>query len=980
MFGQTYETVQPNPTSGDTALGPITTETYDADGDLLSESLPDPTTGAAGGPTTTFSYDAFGDQISTTDPMLNTSFDVYDLDGRVVQEQDPSGALTSFSYDSFGNEVSQSLPDPSTGAAGGPTTIFTFDADHQTLSLTDPDSNATFWTYTGDGQVATQSQIVALGYNSDGSINTTTAVSSNEYDLAGDLAESVDADGRAIVFSYSTLGQETGETWYPTAADATAGTGSDGSESFSYDVMGNIATAADTAVVSGTSETIAAYGYQYQGRKVMSQTVNLNGLSPQVTLASGYDYNGNRTSFSATIGSTADFLNSYSYDAIGEVTGITQAEQSSASSYNTFAPKGVSFTYNYDALPTGEQLFNSTDIATAESSGDTSNLVATSTDSYDLDSRLTELTYKAQSGGATLASYSYGLDDNGLATSMVYTSNTSAWNEKDTYTNDRDGQLTGTSYAIGQTSGETSTYETTTSDAQTLDSNGNRTQSSLPDSITSAVGAGNRVLYDGTYFYRYDVAGNRIAKFKSDTGLLDSSATDITIYKWNEENELTAVTTYEYYSNYSSATDGSVTDFGYDPFRQMVSTTLAGGSPEYFMYDGTNVALILNASGGVIEREFSGPAADQYFASENGSTGVVNWLLPDAHGTVRDVAQFTPGTDDGPGTTAVVDHVFFTSAGAVTSQTSSSAADQSSFGYDGMWQGAVAATKLNNDDQRWYDAVDSIFANQDPLGFGGGQTNTEEFCGNSPTNATDPSGLMANFSPVNPASWGPLKGTDIGGVGPGSCGCAEGKPVGLMDTPSDSGGGIPVLGNPSNSTWGQTDKRLASGFGNFVLGGTDGRLVSNPPTKEDFAKGDAIENKDANGKTYYYYPHEDNLPKGYKLFAYQTKRGSAFYVQAPDGAYVHRCAYLHGINEMDQWDGHPGGYWGSSHNKNGDEWITYAYDPKTHKLRLRVYDGDPAGAPTPGKLIREQTLDKAPSDPEGLPYPDQVPKINAPAK
>ena len=31
---------------------------------------------------------------------------------------------------------------------------------------------------------------------------------------------------------------------------------------------------------------------------------------------------------------------------------------------------------------------------------------------------------------------------------------------------------------------------------------------------------------------------------------------------------------------------------------------------------------------------------------------------------------------------------------------------------------------------------------QDPLGFGGGQTNLSEFCGNSPTNYIDPTGMF----------------------------------------------------------------------------------------------------------------------------------------------------------------------------------------------------------------------------------------------
>jgi RHS repeat-associated protein len=84
--------------------------------------------------------------------------------------------------------------------------------------------------------------------------------------------------------------------------------------------------------------------------------------------------------------------------------------------------------------------------------------------------------------------------------------------------------------------------------------------------------------------------------------------------------------------------------------------------------------------------------------------------------------------------------------------------------------GAVAATGLNYDNFRWYDAVNGVFASQDPIGLGGGQANTEAFVGNSPTNFTDPMGLC-------------------------DCGCPSGGgsrgQVGLMGF-GDSGGSIPV--------------------------------------------------------------------------------------------------------------------------------------------------------------------------------------------
>jgi RHS repeat-associated protein len=49
-------------------------------------------------------------------------------------------------------------------------------------------------------------------------------------------------------------------------------------------------------------------------------------------------------------------------------------------------------------------------------------------------------------------------------------------------------------------------------------------------------------------------------------------------------------------------------------------------------------------------------------------------------------------------------------------------------------------TGLYYDNARWYDAMNSIFVSQDPIGFNDGGTNLAMYCGNSPTNATDPTG------------------------------------------------------------------------------------------------------------------------------------------------------------------------------------------------------------------------------------------------
>jgi len=51
-------------------------------------------------------------------------------------------------------------------------------------------------------------------------------------------------------------------------------------------------------------------------------------------------------------------------------------------------------------------------------------------------------------------------------------------------------------------------------------------------------------------------------------------------------------------------------------------------------------------------------------------------------------------------------------------------------------------TGLYNNRARWYDAGAGRFISEDPIGFAAGDANLYRYCGNSPTNATDPSGMI----------------------------------------------------------------------------------------------------------------------------------------------------------------------------------------------------------------------------------------------
>ena len=137
-----------------------------------------------------------------------------------------------------------------------------------------------------------------------------------------------------------------------------------------------------------------------------------------------------------------------------------------------------------------------------------------------------------------------------------------------------------------------------------------------------------------------------------------------------------------------------------------------------------------------------GAAVDQILAGENVTSltkpGNVLFPLTNNEGTVCDLAQVNPQT----GTTSVVDHRVYDSFGNLVSQTN--AAVDFLFGFTGLptdpATGDVVA--LN----RIYDPVTGTWMSKDPTGVVAGDANAYRYCGNSPANATDPSGLDGQAS------------------------------------------------------------------------------------------------------------------------------------------------------------------------------------------------------------------------------------------
>jgi RHS repeat-associated protein len=134
-----------------------------------------------------------------------------------------------------------------------------------------------------------------------------------------------------------------------------------------------------------------------------------------------------------------------------------------------------------------------------------------------------------------------------------------------------------------------------------------------------------------------------------------------------------------------------------------------------------------------------GPAVDQILADErvaqsNGQATTQEVLFPlaDQLGSVRDVAKMSGGT------TSIVDHIIYNSFGQATSESNPSQGCLSKF----TGRATDNATDIEFHGARVRLAGSPDWMSEDPSGIaGGGDANLYSYCGNSPTNATDPTGL-----------------------------------------------------------------------------------------------------------------------------------------------------------------------------------------------------------------------------------------------
>jgi large repetitive protein len=181
-----------------------TANTYDADGNMLTQTTSDPSGGDVTR-TQSVTFNSFGQKASQTDALGKTISFTYDLYGNVIREDSSDGTSTKYDLDAEGNVLKTwtlgFTGDPNNPSAPVDKVLQSrqYDPNGRVATETDAMGWTTSYTYTDDGLLSTVTR-------SDGT--SSFVVESDTYDKAGNLTNKVSSNGGTTEkYEYDALGR-----------------------------------------------------------------------------------------------------------------------------------------------------------------------------------------------------------------------------------------------------------------------------------------------------------------------------------------------------------------------------------------------------------------------------------------------------------------------------------------------------------------------------------------------------------------------------------------------------------------------------------------------------------------------------------------------------------------------------------------------------------------------------------------------------
>ncbi|SAL10824.1 LysM peptidoglycan-binding domain-containing protein [Caballeronia telluris] len=278
------------------------TQTYDAAGHLTAATN-------ALGYTTRYQYDAFGNRVTTTDPSSATTVYFYDGLNRLVTQVSPDNSVVSTRYDAFGDPV-------------------------QVTHYAQFRAGAADEAWKRDGWRANPALVLPPADSRD-------AVTTLEYDRAGRLVRSTDAEGYAETYGYDAFGNRTSHanklggvftyTYDRRGLKLSETLPAMNSKNvpvvnlYAYDSRGNCVTVTEASrsdSVSPSEERVTYYAYDLLDR-VVSKTGVANYTNNYVTPVERYAYDarGNQVSRTDATGNKTTWY----FDAANQRTGEVNA-------------------------------------------------------------------------------------------------------------------------------------------------------------------------------------------------------------------------------------------------------------------------------------------------------------------------------------------------------------------------------------------------------------------------------------------------------------------------------------------------------------------------------------------------------------------------------------------------------------------------------------------------------------------------------
>lgn len=249
---------------------------------------------------TTYQYDDLDRKKAEVDPsaqsLLNgtlqnvasTTTYTYDANGNVLSATDPDLHTTWDDYDALNRVVKTVSADGSGPNDTHYATITTYDAVGNVTSVTDPDGNVTSYVY---DRLNRQIETIDPLHNT----------SFDVYDLDSNIIQATDADGRTTQYAYNPLNQQVEEDWLAGAPAGGSGSVCHTIDTY-YNAAGQVVGVTESDTQNASNATSYEYTYDQDGNVLTSrmapgdltQSPQLSGSGSAVSLGTfgSGDWNG----------------------------------------------------------------------------------------------------------------------------------------------------------------------------------------------------------------------------------------------------------------------------------------------------------------------------------------------------------------------------------------------------------------------------------------------------------------------------------------------------------------------------------------------------------------------------------------------------------------------------------------------------------------------------------------------------------------